>query len=135
VRPGSLLAWERVRIANMGASGAEWVEFVSAHNSGTYNNQYMVVDLKRFQPGRALLDGLLTVVEQIPGEADGIVFADMTQLLVLGYWPSFNVPFFDKVYRKSGCVHSRPNSCDNAFIAETQSALEFTVSHWNKIRL
>jgi len=101
VRPGSLLAWQRVRIANMAASGTEWVQAFSPFNSGTYNNQYMVVDLKRFQRGKALLDGLLTVVEQMPG-VDGVISADMTQILVLGYWPSFNVPFFDRVYRNSG---------------------------------
>lgn len=35
--------------------------------AGTYNNQYMVVDLKRFSPGQPLKEGLLTIVEVIPG--------------------------------------------------------------------
>jgi len=34
-------------------------------NSGTYNNQYMVVDLKRFEPKQRLAPGLLWVVEQV----------------------------------------------------------------------
>ncbi len=38
--------------------------------------------------------GLLWVVEQIPGL---VVAADMTPTLLLGYWPSFNVPFFPEV--------------------------------------
>lgn len=36
-------------------------------STGTYNNQYMVLDLKRVQLKASLLDGTLIVVEQIPG--------------------------------------------------------------------
>ena len=35
-------------------SGAAWTDVVARHNSGTYNNQYVVVDLKRFRPGQVL---------------------------------------------------------------------------------
>ena len=42
---------QRVRAANMLAtSGAEWAAVVDMHQSGTCNNQYPVVDLKRFRP-------------------------------------------------------------------------------------
>lgn len=44
-------------------------------------------------------DGLLWVVEQIPGL---VVDADMTPTLALGYWPSFNVPFFPEVRSMRG---------------------------------
>ena len=33
-------------------SGKSWTEYIAQHNSGTCNNQYVVVDLKRFQPGK-----------------------------------------------------------------------------------
>lgn len=49
VVPTSLLAWQRVRVANMLAtSGSQWAELVALSNSGTYNNQYMVFDSSRF---------------------------------------------------------------------------------------
>ena len=66
--PQSVLSWQRVRIANMmAASGSEWVRVFGTHNSGTYNNQYMVVDTNRFVPHVELQAGLLWVAEQLPG--------------------------------------------------------------------
>ena len=35
--------------------------------TGTYNNQYMILDLKRVELKKSLLSGALWVVEQIPG--------------------------------------------------------------------
>lgn len=35
--------------------------------SGTYNNQYMVLDLKKVKLKENIEDGALWVVEQIPG--------------------------------------------------------------------
>ncbi|GAX76035.1 hypothetical protein CEUSTIGMA_g3478.t1 [Chlamydomonas eustigma] len=94
------LSWHRVRVANMLAEdGATWAEYVGTHNSGTYTNQYMLVDLKRFTPYSELQPGLLTVVEVIPGR---VVKADTTQELERGYWPSYNVPYFPEVYNATG---------------------------------
>ena len=56
--------------------------------AGTYNNQYMVVDLKLFTPGQNLRPGLLTILEQIPGL---VIYADQTALLERGYWPRFDI--------------------------------------------
>lgn len=49
----------------MATSGSEWADIVAKYNSGTYNNQYMVVDLKLFTPGQELRPNLLWVVEQV----------------------------------------------------------------------
>lgn len=98
--PHSALSWQRIRAANwLASSGEEWAQVLDTSNSGTYNNQYMVVDLNLFVPGENLRPGLLWVAEQIPGM---VVSADMTPTLALGYWPSYNVPFFPEVYNKSG---------------------------------
>ena len=37
--------------------------------TGTYNNQYMVLDMKKVELKKAIQDGALWVVEQIPGYA------------------------------------------------------------------
>ena len=55
----------------------------------------MVVDFNKFTPGKALGEGALWVVEEIPGLVAG---GDQTETLERGYWPSYNVPFYAEVY-------------------------------------
>jgi hypothetical protein len=65
------------------ADGLEWEMYFKQANSGTYNNMWMVTDMKKFRPHRDLGAGLLTVCEQIPGL---IKCADQTSTLARGYW-------------------------------------------------
>ncbi|KAL5018080.1 hypothetical protein ScPMuIL_003802 [Solemya velum] len=100
ITPDSLLAWQRVRVANaMAHTGKEWATVLAKFNSGTYNNQYMVLDLKSIELNKTIHDGALWVVEQIPTL---VVSGDKTEVLRAGYWPSFNVPFFEEIYNMSG---------------------------------
>ncbi|KXZ56769.1 hypothetical protein GPECTOR_1g693 [Gonium pectorale] len=68
-------------------------------NSGTYNNQYMIINANRFKPRDELQPGVLWVLEQMPGM---IKSADMTEELSRGYWPSYNVAYFPDVYAAAG---------------------------------
>eukprot|EP01130_Rhizamoeba_saxonica_P018914 TRINITY_DN9644_c0_g1_i1.p1 TRINITY_DN9644_c0_g1~~TRINITY_DN9644_c0_g1_i1.p1 ORF type:complete len:541 (-),score=112.21 TRINITY_DN9644_c0_g1_i1:31-1566(-) len=100
VKPESLLAWQRVRLANMGAkNGEQWGDIVAKYNSGTYNNQYMVIDYNKYKVAEQLYPGTLWVVEQIPGLVQS---ADMTSQLERGYWASYNIPYFPEIYKRSG---------------------------------
>ncbi|NXW56764.1 PLBLB protein, partial [Eurystomus gularis] len=101
---GSVLEWLRNIVANrLARSGSEWAAVFRQFNSGTYNNQWMVVDYKTFTPGRASPpQGLLTVLEQIPGL---VVVADQTELLYQqGYWASYNLPYFEEIFNASGTL-------------------------------
>ncbi|RCN27407.1 lysophospholipase, partial [Ancylostoma caninum] len=91
--PESVLCWIRSQVAHRTASsGAHWAKTFSKYNSGTYNNQWNILDYKKFrrnQPDK-LLHGLLHVLEQLPSH---IVHTDMTHtLLRQKYWPSYNSP-------------------------------------------
>lgn len=100
VKPESLLSWHRVRLANeLSTSGPEWIDHFTQHASGTYPNQYMIIDYKLFTPGQPLLPHTLTVVEEIPTLIES---ADLTMQLANGYFPSYNIPFFQSVYELSG---------------------------------
>jgi len=92
--------WIRIMIANrMAGSGKEWVSIFGLYNSGTYNNQWQVVDYKLFTPGSKLKEGTLWIAEQIPGF---LVSGDETDFLQSnGYWPSYNIPYFPQIYNLS----------------------------------
>ncbi|XP_064459280.1 putative phospholipase B-like 2 [Ornithodoros turicata] len=103
VKPiGTVQEWIRNMVANrLATTGQEWTTIFSRYNSGTYNNQWMVLDYKRFIRGEAALqNGLLWVLEQIPGT---ITSADVTSVLrEQGYWASYNSPYFPNIFNKSG---------------------------------
>jgi len=98
---GELQEWIRVLVANrLATNGESWTKIFSQFNSGTYNNQWMVVDYNKFETGKVLQAGTLWVAEQIPGL---IVKDDLTHVLQdQQYWPSYNAPYFPEVYNESG---------------------------------
>lgn len=65
---GQLHCWVRAIAANqLARTGREWCQIFRRHNSGTYNNQWVILDYKVFKPYQKLPDyGLLYVLEQLP---------------------------------------------------------------------
>lgn len=99
---GCVLEWVRSVVANrLALDGDTWAETFKRFNSGTYNNQWMVVDYKAFVPGGPSPGSrVLTVLEQIPGM---VVVADKTaELYEKTYWASYNIPSFESVFNASG---------------------------------
>ncbi|CAG2100801.1 unnamed protein product [Medioppia subpectinata] len=99
-----VLEFARNLVANrLANSGKEWTDLFGAHNSGTYNNQFMVVDYKLFKKGTKVSDlpnNLLWIIEQMPTL---VRVADVTHVLrSQGYWASYNVPYFKDIYDMSG---------------------------------
>uniref|UniRef100_A0A914BUS0 Phospholipase B-like n=1 Tax=Acrobeloides nanus TaxID=290746 RepID=A0A914BUS0_9BILA len=96
-----LPGWVRTIVANQLADSAKnWCEIYEKFNSGTYNNQWVVLDYNKFSPGKELQDGLLYVLEQMPGLID---YQDMTWFLKkYSYFPSYNIPAFKRVSEYSG---------------------------------
>ena len=48
IKPQSLFTWQRAMLANrLSDNGMEWTANFVFENSGTYNNQYMVVDVSK----------------------------------------------------------------------------------------
>ena len=101
--PESFTCWMRTMIAlRLSDNGKEWCEIFQKLNSGTYNNQFMVLDLKLIDTElKQISDGALYIIEQLPGFC-GV--EEVTNYLRKGYWPSYNVPYIMKVRELSGVL-------------------------------
>lgn len=89
-------------VANRLASdGLSWTKLFKKYNSGTYNNQWLVINYALFRPGHKMpKNGLLYILEQMPGLVET---RDVTkQLFSQTYWASYNVPFIPEIFEASG---------------------------------
>jgi len=100
LNPFTVPTWIRSILANrISSNGDQWTKTFAQFNSGTYNNQWMVVDFNQWQISPTGTD-ILWILEQIPGYTRR---ADVTsKLLSQEYWPSYNIPFFSDIYNQSG---------------------------------
>jgi hypothetical protein len=101
LKPEVMLTWHRSIIANrLSDSSKEWTDIFAKYNSGTYNNQWQILDLKLIDiDERILHDNALWILEQVPGYTEA---ADVTQILRYGYWPSYNSAYFKTIREKAG---------------------------------
>lgn len=78
-----------------------WTETFCKDNSGTYNNQYMVLQLQGFIPASKtsaaqMTAGSFSVAEQMPGLC---INRDQTaHLNTYSYWSSYNRPFYPEIF-------------------------------------
>jgi hypothetical protein len=102
VGPETLFTWLRAIHATWTShSGQEWTSTFIKHNSGTYNNQYLVLDGNKFQPGSKPTTDLLWVIEQFPGS--NWRSADITERFVNDLFVlSINKPSFSELYDIAG---------------------------------
>ena len=110
IKPETLLTWVRAMVANrLAASAEDWTNIFQKENSGTYNNQYMILDINKISlKNRKIPEKSLMIIEQIPGEVE---INDVTeQLKNKYYWPSYNVPYSQKFYEKCGYKNLVENS-------------------------
>eukprot|EP01100_Stratorugosa_tubuloviscum_P012713 TRINITY_DN612_c0_g1_i1.p1 TRINITY_DN612_c0_g1~~TRINITY_DN612_c0_g1_i1.p1 ORF type:complete len:552 (-),score=253.66 TRINITY_DN612_c0_g1_i1:204-1859(-) len=97
----SVLTWTRGVVANRLANDGEtWTKIFAQYNSGSYNNQWMILNMKLWQKGQPIPDNFLWIIEQIPGYTRS---ADVSSILrANNYWGSYNVPYFQDIFNISG---------------------------------
>eukprot|EP00455_Lapot_gusevi_P032362 TRINITY_DN3529_c0_g1_i3.p1 TRINITY_DN3529_c0_g1~~TRINITY_DN3529_c0_g1_i3.p1 ORF type:complete len:535 (-),score=171.08 TRINITY_DN3529_c0_g1_i3:144-1748(-) len=101
VQPNTVLDWMRNIVANrLAVTAPQWTQIFAQHNSGTYNNEWLVVDYKLFTAGQPLQPNTVWLLDQIPGYIDS---QDITALLnQMSYFPSYNVPYSPTIFNISG---------------------------------
>ena len=117
----SIFIWARQMVANKLASNPqEWTEIYKRDNSGTNNGQYMVLDINKIDlKNKKIDDKALMIIELMPKYTESL---DVTDHLRKGYWPSYNVPYLDKIYKGLGYPVAKNDKGENENIEYTQSA-------------
>jgi len=98
--PKTVMSWVRAMVANrLSNTAPQWCNTYAIYNSGTYNNQWVVVDHNLFTPGiKQLKPNTVWVLEQIPGYIEA---ADVTGIVNdEGYWGGYNVPYFPYIFQE-----------------------------------
>ena len=113
--PENFTCWLRTMLAlRLADNGKEWTEIFKKYNSGTYNNQFMILDLKLIDTEKKdISDGALYIIEQLPGYC-GV--SEVTDYLRKGYWPSYNTPFIQEIRDLGGytqILKERPDLYDS----------------------
>jgi len=109
----------RVTVANrMATTAPEWVSIFGKFNSGTYNNQWIIVDMKKFVKGQDIKPDTLWIVEQIPGYLYGGDQSDHLQRE--RYWGSYNIPYYPFIYNISGYNAASGNESSHEFCARAK---------------
>ena len=105
LNPNTLMCWMRTMVANrLTDDGYSWTQIFSKYNSGTYNNQFQILDLKLIDTEKKkIFPGAFYILEQLPGSCD---VEEVTDNLKKGYWPSYNTPYIRVVREKSGVIDS-----------------------------
>ncbi|EEC17182.1 conserved hypothetical protein [Ixodes scapularis] len=93
VKPDSApLTWVRGMVATrLATNGSQWVSIFGRLNSGTYNNQWMVLDYKLFTSGKAIAKNTLWILEQMPNLTKSEDLSNYLQKQ--RYWASYNVAY------------------------------------------
>jgi len=137
--PKSVMSFARAIVANRLSSNApDWVSVFSKYNSGTYNNQWIVVDHNLFTPGMTQLKpNTVWIAEQIP---DYIESGDVTDVVnSQGYWGSFYVPYFTIIFDAMGYPISElidseaSRNCSRALIFQRDAPQVQTLSDMKRI--
>ena len=99
----SILSWVRQIVSNRLASSAEeWTKIFARENSGTCNEQAIILDMNKIDfKNKKIEDKALMIIEQMPNYTEAV---DVAEYLRKGYWPSYNVPFIDKIYKDMGNI-------------------------------
>jgi len=110
VQPHSVTTVIRSIVASvMAKTGSDWLSVFSKENSGTYNNQWILVNYGAFDDWKTEArvhdadispKDILWIIEQAPGL---VVGQDMTDhLFETGFWASYNRPYYAVIANVSG---------------------------------
>ena len=99
LKPNTIPKWLRVNIANrLSQNNQQWIDIFLKMNSGTHNNQWLIIDYKMIE----VQSDIISLLEQT-ANINNKYYKDMTgELLSKGYIGSYNAPYFEEVKKDCG---------------------------------
>lgn len=96
--PYTVPKWIRNSIANkIAMNGKEWYEIFMINNSYTHNNQWIIIDMNRFNNYSS--SDVVYLLEQVPISNGKNYVEDLTSMLFSkSYIASYNTPYFNEVF-------------------------------------
>lgn len=96
LKPESVPTWIRHLVANrLATTASEWADYFLRFRSGTHNNQWMVIDLGKYN--RTSMTEIIMVEEAF----DIYAVTNFTDRFYKdGYVASYNIPFDGDIYKK-----------------------------------
>ncbi|XP_049269769.1 putative phospholipase B-like 2 isoform X2 [Rhipicephalus sanguineus] len=128
ITPDSVFEFVRATVANrLATSATDWIDIYSKNPSGTNSKQWMIIEYNKFKPGQQIPDGLLWILECLPGFLHK---EDVTAVLrKQTYWASYNIPYNGfKSDPLSKCVCIPPFSATNGISG--RSDLNIMTGHY-----
>ena len=126
IKSASVLCWIRTMVANQLATDApSWAHTFGQQASGTYNNQWMVLDVNKAQAATMtageLPDDSFWVIEEVPG----LVHAEdqSGHLNKYGFWSSFNEVYYSDTASIAGDTHDYYEQLRFKIFDELQAAV------------
>lgn len=124
---GVVMSWMRAMIANRLSTDAQsWARHFEMHNSGTYNNQWMIIDYNKFTPGQRLKPNTVLLLEQLPNKVSS---RDISKLLnEKKYFASYNYPMIlveEAGFKRMEVVHGDlavPEKCSRHRLFDREQA-------------
>eukprot|EP01134_Creolimax_fragrantissima_P002840 CFRG2840T1 len=122
----TVFSWIRVVVANaLSTDGKTWSELFTKYNSGTYNNQWLVVDMEKWHKFSEPEPGFFYLVEQTPMS---VVTKDLTEYVTTNmYFASYNIPYDRDVWKAMGYedAASKSKQPDTFYYEKAPRALLF----------
>lgn len=128
VKPaGRFLAGPRIMAANrLAKNNDEWRKHLAYKNSGTFNNQWLVVDYNNYVPSGPLTNGTFSVIEQIPGKVSSV---DLSfELIQNGHFASHNLPVIKQTLDEIDKVNVTDKNLEYFFSHDTNPIIKMVES-------
>lgn len=104
--------WIRITVANLlSTTQQEWVNMFFAYRSGTYNNQWLLIDFKNYNASKNDLSQAQDIIWMVEEFYNLTSVQDVTQELLIpqGYVASYNIAYNEAIYNLSKYPYNYTN--------------------------